>query len=195
MNKKPGLGFLRLLNCLFHRTNMWRHQFFCNHISSTASAFLRHLLQVELMKRSSNRWGPVPCLSRTGEGQQAESGQNLVQTQGTWAEKMLCVGNGAGWWLLIFHKYATGDKTQTLSRCHRTVKLLDVKRGGMNFDAVCILICCFLFTSDNLISPTEPCSYFQGSILVIFYHGYIPHHVGTQLPFPCGGNNVNWHLW
>lgn len=36
------------------------------------------------------------------------------------------------------------------------MKLLGVKRGGMNSDGVCILMCCFLFTANHLHPPTGP---------------------------------------
>lgn len=140
-------------------SNMWHHQFFfCCNFPHTASAFLRHLLQVELSICSQTDGVPshvALSLSRMGEGQQAESGQILVQTQGTWAEWTLRVGNGARWWLLTFHKYAATDKAQTLSQSHWSVKQLSMKSGGINFDVVCILMCCFPFTANDLISPIK----------------------------------------
>lgn len=125
-----------------------------------ASAFLRHLPQVGLgfgARTDGVLLRVTFSLSRAAEGQQADSGLKPGSNPGRLSRMKQCVGNGARWWLLTFHKYAAGDKTQTLSRCRRTGKLLGVRRGGMNSDVVCILMCCFLFTANHLHPPSGPC--------------------------------------
>lgn len=129
-------GFLSNIMNTVSSPNVWRHHSSCNHFTDTASAFLRHSLQVELIQTFLGQMGSRSMSHLVSAGRVKDG--RLSQDK-TWFKlgapernKCCVMGNGAGWWPLSVHKNATSDKTQTLSRCLRTVKLLSVKRGGRN---------------------------------------------------------------
>ena len=97
------------------------------------------------------------ALSRTAEGRRAESGQSGIKPRA--AEQNKCcvrLTEGGDGYLPFINMLR--DKTQTLSRSHRTVKVLRVKRRGLKLCRCLnpnVLISAHCTRADRTYKPAE----------------------------------------
>lgn len=122
----------------FWSPNMQHHQFFCNHFSTTASAFLRRLLQGELPQMGSRSMSHVVSAGGLKDSRLSQD-QTRLKPGAPEQNKCCVMEREDGYLPLINMLLETKHR-----RCHSVFH---------NFDGVCILMCCFLFTANSLVSP------------------------------------------